>query len=281
MKTILVPTDYSATARNAAKYALTLAIQIGASKIVLYNAYEAPPVVSEPAMPAIPYVDIDVIKKISEDAMVTFSNDLKVGCPEGSVIETKTEYAILSNEIATICDSTQADLIVMGVTGTSKFEEVLIGSTAINVMTHTKVPVMIVPHNNSFSGIKNVMLATDLKKVVESTPANYIRNILEASKASLHVVNIYEDQSELFSEKIYQQELLHAMLKDYSPAFHLINNDNFVDGINEYVDKNNIDLVIAIPKKHGFFAGLFKERHTKKLAFHTHVPLLYLHNDDL
>lgn len=281
MKTILVPTDYSATAKNAAKYAINLAIQIGASKIVLYNAYEMPPVFAEPAMPAIPVVDIDVLKKASDNGMVNFKKDILVDCPQGLLIETMTEYAILANEIAAVCNSTKADLIVMGVTEVSKFEEVLIGSNALNVMTHTEIPLIIVPPHNVFSSVKNVVLATDLKKVVDATPANHIRNILSVTNANLHVVNIYEDQSEISSDKIYQQELLHAILKDFNPTFHVVNSDNFVDGINEYVDENNIDLIIAIPKKHGFFAGLFKERHTKKLAFHTHVPLLYLHNDDL
>ena len=42
MRTILVPTDFSATAQNSAFYALGLAKELGASKLVLYNAYSMP-----------------------------------------------------------------------------------------------------------------------------------------------------------------------------------------------------------------------------------------------
>ena len=281
MKTILVPTDYSDTAKNAAAYAVHMAKQLQATKIVLYNAYQGSPVVSEPAMPAIPYIDIETLKDISEQGMKHFRKVVETDCPTTVQIEEKVEYAILSDEVEKICEATGADCIVMGVTGTTKFDEVLIGSTAISVMKHTKVPVLIVPANNRFTSVSNIMLATDLKNVVETTPAETIKELLQTTQASLHIVNIYEDESDISADKVYQQELLNSLFKDSSPHFHVINNDSFIDGVNDFVDKQGIDLIIAIPKKHGFFANMFKERHTKKLAFHTHVPLMYIHNDDL
>lgn len=281
MKTILVPTDYSDTAKNAAVYAIHIAKQLQAARIVLYNAYQASPVMSEPAMPAIPYIDLETLKDISAKGMKHFREFVEAGCPDTIQVEEKVEFAILADEVESICASTGAECIVMGVTGTSKLDEVLIGSTAINVMKHTKVPVVIVPANNKFTSISNIVLATDLKDVVETTPSETMKQLLQATKANLHIVNVYEDESEISADKVYQQELLNSLFKEFSPQFHVINNDHFVDGINEFVDRHNIDLIVAIPKKHGFFSGMFKERHTRRLAFHSHVPLMYMHNDEL
>lgn len=284
MKTILVPTDYSATAENAALYAIHLASQLQVKKIILYNAFQAPPVITETAaMPttALPFFDVEDLRDISNTGMQRFKDSIQSFCPPGITIEQQTEFAALENDINEVCKNTDADLIVMGITATSKIEEVLIGSTAVSVVKNTKVPVIIVPSETPYTSIKNVMLACDYKKVVETTPLQPIKNILDATKAALYIVNVYENEKEITSNKTYQQELLHSLLKEYNPRFHFVYNENFITGINAFAEANNIDLIITIPKRHHFFEGLFKESHTKKLAFHSHIPLLYIHEEDL
>lgn len=276
MKTILVPTDFSVTAKNAALYAIELANQLNAAKIILYNAYQSP-VVTEPTMPVIQMLDIDTLKKISDDGMKEFKSSLHL---ENTNIEIEeiNEFAALPNSIGEVCSRTGADLIIMGITGASKFEEVLIGSTAISVVKNTKVPVIILPPNAKCHKIERVMLACDYKKVEETTPLQPIKKLLEATNAKLFVLNINQKQSNTGKT---QNELLQSMLQNFNPEFHNINTEDFIGGINDFAETNNIDIIITIPKKHGLFEGLFKESHTKQLAFHSHVPLMCIHEEDL
>lgn len=284
MKTILVPTDYSEPAKNAALYAINLATQLDVTKIILYNAYQAPPVVAENAvMPTAttPYFDVETLRGISNTGMQHFKQSIKDFCPEGIQLEELTEYAVLDNDINQLCKKNGVDLVVMGISSTSKIEEVLIGSTALSVVKNTSLPVVIVPQDASYTSIKNVMLACDFKNVVETTPVQPIKNILDATHAGLYIVHVYDKNREIVEGKKYQQELLYSLLKEYDPQFHFEYNEDFTKGINHFVETNNIDLIITIPKKHGFLEGLFKERHTKKLAFHSHVPLMYIHFEEL
>lgn len=283
MKNILVPTDYSPEAKNAALYAIGLAAQLNAESIILYNAYQAPPVITEHGLvpTAAPFLDVDTYRDISNAGMTTFRKAIEDFCPPEIKIEEITEYAALDNEVDKVGKNKAADLIVMGIAGTSKFEEVLIGSTAINVVYNTKTPVIIVPSGAKHTLVRSVMLACDFRKVAETVPLQRIKKLLDATKANLHVVNIYGNDRELDTSKTYQQELLRSLLKDYEPCFSFIHSDNFVEGVNNFVEKNNIDIIITIPKKHGFFEGLFKESHTKRLAFHSHVPTMCVHEEDL
>lgn len=281
MKTILVPTDFSETAMNAAHYALQLAPAIRAVKIIFYNAYQAPPIITENVMPAMPIIDIETVREISEQGMKTFFEKMQERAPSGVELEQKSGYTILATDIEDLCNETGADLIVMGITGTSKIEEVLIGSTAISVMKQTKVPVVIVPGDAKYTAIKNIMFACDFKKVLETTPVQPIKDLLDVTGASLHIVNIYEGDKGHNADKAGQQQLLKTLFAEYDPAFHFEHNDDFIKGINHFVETNKIDLIITIPRKHKLFEGLFKERHTKKLAFHSHVPLMYVHQEDL
>ena len=68
--------------------------------------------------------------------------------------------------------------------------------------------------------------------------------------------------------------VLDGLLKGYQPQYHFTENESFTAGINLFADNNQIDLVITMPKKHGFFDTLFKKSHTKRLAFHSHLPLV-------
>ncbi|MBA2761362.1 MAG: universal stress protein [Segetibacter sp.] len=275
MKTILVPTDFSATSKNAALYAVELANQLSAAKMILYNAYQAP-VVTEPTMPVMQMLDIETLKKISDHGMKLFKSSLQLQ-NINIQIEEINEFAVLPNSIDEVCTRTGADLIVMGITGASKFEEVLIGSTAISVVKNTKVPVIIIPPNAKCDKIERVMLACDYKKVEETAPLQPIKELLEATNAKLLVLNINQRQG---STDKSQNELL-QMLHNYNPEIHSINTEDFIGGINDFAASNNIDMIITIPKKHGLFEGLFKESHTKQLAFHSHVPLMCIHEEDL
>ena len=276
MKTILVPTDFSATAKNAALYAFELGEQLKATKIILYNAYQAP-VVTEPTMPVMQMLDVDSLKNISDESMKQFRTSLQ---DVGSTIqiETITEYAVLPNAIPDVCEKTGASLVVMGITGASKFEEVLIGSTAISVVKHTKVPIIIIPPNAKRHKIEKVMLACDYKKVEKTTPVYPIKRLIEATQAQLFVVNIGGKQKE---QDAKQEELIKSMFSEFNIECRYINNEDFVAGINDFAEANNIDMIITIPKRHGMFEGLFKESHTKQLAFHSHVPLMCIHEEDL
>jgi nucleotide-binding universal stress UspA family protein len=281
MKTILVPTDFSETAYNAASYAVNLASDLEANKIVFYNAFQAPPVMTENTLPAMPIVDIETMKEISEQGMSAFLERIKTKCPAGIELTQKTGFSVLLNDIDEICKEEAAELIVMGITGTSKIEEVLIGSTALSVVKHTRVPVIVVPAEAKYNSIKNVMLASDFKDVEETTPVHSIKSLLNATKAALYIVNVQERDKEITADKTAQQQSLLKLLQEYNPRIEFENNEDFIAGINHFVETNNIDIIITIPKKHKLFEGLFTERHTKKLAFHSHVPLMFIHSEDL
>ena len=157
MKTILVPTDFSETAKNAAVYAISFAKQVKAAKIILYNAFQTP-VVTDPNMALVDVIDIDELKRNSEVHLERFKTVLLPFCAGTDItIETLSEYGMVSVDINEICGNNNIDVIVMGVTGAGKLTETLIGSFAIDVARHSQVPVIIVPPGAYYSEIKEIM----------------------------------------------------------------------------------------------------------------------------
>ncbi|HWB28153.1 MAG TPA: universal stress protein [Chitinophagaceae bacterium] len=277
MNNILVPTDFSEVAKRAAIYALHFAAQVHASKIILYNAYQQP-IATDASMTPVELIDFDEMRDISNKGMELFKTSIQ-SYAKGSInIEAITEYTTLAEGLKDICDAKKIDLVVMGVTGGGALSEVLIGSNAVTVAKHSTVPVVVVPPGTEFSDIKNVMLACDFRKVVETTPVKPIKQILDETKAKLFVLNIDHENKNFSPETPFESLMLDTLFYGYSPEYHFMDSTSFVEAINNFALDKNIDLIITIPKKHGFFEGLFKRSHTKQLAFHSHVPLMVIHD---
>ncbi len=278
MQTILVPTDFSATAKNAAIYAIELAKQIGTAKVIIYNAYEVvmPSMSIDPMVPSIMPIDIETYKNISESGLENFSRELHTACGETVILETMSEFNSLVNGISEAAEKTGTNLIVMGITGRSAMEESLIGSNTVDIAKEVTVPMIIVPPNTVFKTIEEITLAVDLKKIEATTPVESIKKLLDIIKAKLFVLHVNDGEDG--EDKDDQINVLNGLLSGYNPEYFFVNNTSFIDGINDFVDSKNVDLIITIPKKHSWFETLFKRSHTKVLAFHSHVPLMVVHD---
>lgn len=280
MKNMLVPTDFSATAQNAARYALQLATQLGTPKVILYNAYQAPMMI-DPMVPAVQLLDEEQLRNSSQESLDKFKLLLQPLCPAGCQLETFCEYALLNNGLDPACVTNDAGLIVMGITGGGILEEKLIGSNTVSVAQHSHTPVIIVPHNTRFTPIKNVMLLSDFDKADKTIPIKPVKRIMEETKAKLLVFNMEEPPTEdafMYPSKMMGESYaVHTLLQDLHPDYHFSPNKNYVEAVNNFALEHQVDLIITIPKKHSFFESLFSTSHTTQLAFHTHVPLMVVH----
>lgn len=279
MDTLLLPTDFSATALNAGKYALQLAAQVGATRLVLYHSYEIP-VTIDPMTPGLQMLDVEGMKTASEEGLESFKQQL-APFANGITLDTFNEYGALTDGLDEVCKKMNAGLVVMGITGGGILEEKLVGSNAVSVAKHTSVPVIIVPATVSFTPVEQIMLTSDFEKSDETIPVELVRRIVHETKAKLYIFNIEEEVDEYATDypgtEMQESYALHDLLNDLNPEFHFSENTNFVEAVNEFAAEYQVDLIITIPKKHGFFGSLFAESHTKKLAFHSNVPVMVIH----
>lgn len=279
MTTILIPTDFSATAKNAALYAIGLAKQIGATKLVLYNAYEAivPSISIDPTVPSIMPVELDTYKNMSETGLASFAESISYAFDDTITVERLCNANTLVSGISEAITITGAELVVMGITGGNALEENLIGSNTVDVAKAITVPMIIVPPNATFKTIEEVTLAVDLKGAASPSPITALITLLNVLKAKFFVLHV-NDSDDDGSDKETQVRALNSLIKDQNPQYFFVNNTSFIDGINDFVDSKHVDLLVTMPKKHGWLETIFKRSHTKLLAFHSHVPLMVVHD---
>lgn len=274
MKTIIVSTDFSPVSLNAVNFAADMALAIDAS-LLLFNAYNVP--VSYSDVPIV-LVSVDELRKGSEQQLEALK-DKVTHVTSGKVkIYTESRMGNTVDELEELCKKIQPFAVVMGAKGKTGLEKVVFGSTTLTAIRHLTWPVICVPPGKEFgSGIKKVGFACDFRQVVETTPVQFIKQIVKAFNAELHILNVDNNNKHFKPETPEQSFLLHNLLEELQPHYHFINDTDIEDGVNKFAETNNLDLVIAIPKKHKLLEGIFKASSTRQLVFQSHIPVLCVH----
>jgi nucleotide-binding universal stress UspA family protein len=273
MKTIIVPTDFSAISNNARDYAVGLAKNTGSS-ILLFHAYQVP--VSMTDVPIV-LVSVEELQKNAEMKMAEVKRSLEQTTRDSIKIYAETKLGDTVDELEELCNRVKPFAVVMGTKGATGLERVFFGSTTLTTIKHLSWPVIVVPPDKKYSAIKKIGFACDFREVVKTTPTHFIRDFVKEFNAELHVLNVDFKNSHFKPETPEESLLLHTMLEDLNPKYDFIEEGNIEAGIEKFAEKNNLDLVITIPKKHKLLEGLFKKSHTKDLIFHSHLPIMCVH----
>jgi len=278
MRTILVPSDFSDASLNAALYAIGFATQTGAKEIVFYHTYNVPvTVTADPTLSNIENLNFDELKSAAQNGLQNFEDRLNDISHPDVTITLLANYGFLTDDIHKACKETKADVIIMGITGGGILTENIIGSDTVIVAREANIPVIIVPSHAPFKPLKKLLLVSDFKDVETTVPHQHIKKLVEATKAELNILNVSSNAQDSFTTGSAECFTFLDLFEPIIPIFNFEVNTDFVKGINKFAEANQADIVLVVPKKHGFFESLFLKSHTKELAFHCNLPLLAVH----
>lgn len=273
MKTIIVPTDFSGNALYAANYAADLAAMIDA-RLDLLHVYTLPVQATE-----IPIAyDVTKIEADANDALAKIKEKL-VARTNGRVpVNTTIKSGLVMGEIAGYCDEIKPYAVVMGAESTGAFERLLVGGKTLSAVRKLPWPLIIVPPFTTFKNIRKIGFACDFREVVESVRVKEIRELVNEFNAELHIIYITDEWGNSYDDQTIEESgLLQEMLGDLKPKYHFIHEPVVETGINQYAERNKLDLLIIVPKKHSLVGKIFNPSHSKKVVLNAHIPILSLH----
>lgn len=276
MKIILVPTDFSPVSVNAANFAADMAKAIHA-EILLFNVYQVP--VNYSSEVPLMMVSADELKKASDAQLDELKQKLGMRIAHKINIETQSAQGDMIDELEKMCNQIQPFAVVMGTKGKTGLEQLLFGSTTLSAVRHLVWPVIAVPPGKTYgNGISRIGFACDFKQVKRTVPALLILEIVQALGAELHILNVDYKEKHFTPASLAESFHLHESFRDVNPEYHYLNHPDVEEGINEFAAANDLDLIIAIPKKHQLLEAVFKPSSTKKLVFQSKVPVMCIHD---
>lgn len=245
MKSILVPTDFSKPSFVAAEVAVDIAKKAG-SKVVFLN-------VVEEATDGSFNVEGQVSQGGWEDRLFTFKMIEKakrqlekmVKDPKFAAVDVTGELRVGNpfHGMRTIITEHKVDLVVMGTSGHTKTESMLIGTNTERVVRHAKCPVLTVHQKPASSNFKNIVYATAMAKD-EEVFSRIVKRAQTLYNSTIHLVRIntpgdfqkdhvVKDYMEKFAKKL--------QLKNYT--INVYNDLTAEEGIIRFADSVNADMI--------------------------------------
>lgn len=260
MQTVIVPVDFSDTSINAARYAVRLLTGHYGVNMILHHVYEKPGQSAEANQR---------LETLKEELMTIGIVKMTLLAEEGS------DFIA---ELDKLARHQQADLIIMGITGRSPLGQTFFGSNTLKMVQQKVCPVLIIPAEATYIDIKNVLLTSDFKNVHYSTPSVPIKKVLKTFRPNLHIMNVDSEHYVALTDE-YQEEKakLKEMFSDFRPEFYFLGLEDVDEAINQFAHDKKVELIIVIHKGQKLFSKLFVKSHTKKLAYHSSIPVLALH----
>lgn len=273
METILIPIDFSEVSKNTAEYGIQFAKERNA-KLILLHVFHIPVYAGDDVAFMPPYNELEESSVI---AMKQFEKELRMKYSFTNPIENVVKSGFLISEITDLVEGKKISLIIMGISEAGKLSEILLSSNSVGVIKNTNCPTLVVPEGVTYRPINTIVFACDdIEKIAGTNAAKQITEFVELLNSKLIVLTVVESFETLDQEVLIdaKKEILFEGL-NYSVLF--IEGDNLVKNINNFIEKNNADLLIMIPRKHTIFSKLFYESNTKKMAFNSPIPLLAIH----
>lgn len=276
MKTILFPTDFSNCATNAIPHAVGLC-KVWNAKLLLYHSLLMPPYRMMPD--GAEHASENFIRE-AHNRINNIKSELLSQYPR-LVIDTELEVGVAVENIITQALKHSVDMIVMGTKGASGLQELLTGTHAAAILEKAQCPVYIIPQSSKHKSIKKIAYATNFGDS-DFVAISILIELAEAYDAEIHVVHVSEYmQSNTYREDFdshFRNELKkHDGLAQYKIFTHHLIGGNTDYELEQFIAEHEMQLLSMSTRKRGVLSKLFGSSLSKKMAYHTHVPLLVFH----
>lgn len=270
VKNILLPTDFSACARNASHYALSL-FKGEKCKFIVLNLYDLPKDTSNMIISVHDHVKNETLKKLNQEI-----GELKrLYDREDYTFESIAEHGDLIIVIDKLILKHQIDMVIMGTRGADDADEMTMGSNTTAVLQYITLPIIAVPESHTPFKLKKIVFAIN-KKVND---VKLFSPVIEFSKKYnsivqiLHVTKVGE-----MAGKSISKLGLNGTFDSVNHNYNFVDNEDVYEGIQEFIEQQHPDMLVMIAGKNSFFDRIFHKSLTTKVALHSHVPLLAIHD---
>ena len=266
---LLLLTDFSPLSALAVEYAVRLAGPLEADFTVM-NVVR---------LEGIPKANLKM--KTIEKSLLQLSQEEGEKLIEKVKREIKGKYTIRFKAIRTYTvadavrryvEKNKVNMVVMGSRGASTFKKIRLGGTTVSVIDVCKAPVLAIPELAQFTGLKNLVYASDLKNVSKELDIiTEFAAIFGSNVHMIHVLPVMDKKAEEEKENVLR--LVHA--HSYKKLDFKIILDEYVPGaIDRYIQQTKSDLLTTFTHTLSLEEKLFAKSVTRKRAYLGTIPLL-------
>lgn len=272
MEKILVTTDFSTNSKSAMRFAIQLASQHNFNLTFFHSYYIMKPTSwSDETFTAYEKKEAAKIQnKLNEFVASVFKKlnviPINIKCIVKSSVLTDSNIMdfALENKYGYICTGTR---------GAGKLKK-LIGTITSNLINHSTVAVIAVPHNYRKTKITNILYASDLVNL--ETELKKVIDFAKPLKSKVELLHFNSPADITTDSKIIETAI--KKFSKYAVKLHFENTNHvntFISNIESAIQKSKPSMLIMFTKQNrSFFQKIFHSSNSAEYSFNAKVPLL-------
>jgi len=285
MKTILICTNFSKVAKQAAEYGLRLAGELRL-KLLLAHALPVPVPMVTPAGIDIPYGGSEEDREAILERLAIERDKLSngkftrqasgMGLPE---LEIAAGFGSPGSYLGELVKKQGVGLVIVGLSGRGNTSRFLLGSTSRDLIKMGTFPVLLLPKDISYKPVKQIIFASELQEG-DFHALGYLAEIAGRTKASIRIAHVLKGGEACESERI-EHFLVRAkaMLPGLDITSLNIYNHSEMDGLDWLQKHTSMDCLAMVHREHSFFSNLFHQPFSQQMARIAKGPLLIIPED--
>lgn len=264
---IILPIDFSDNSINALDFAIALAGKKD-GEIILVHVIEAVFDFASQASVA--------IESMHRDANSLMQTTLKKYQGSNLKFTPIIKEGTASIAVARLARDLNATLIVMGTQGASGIKVALIGSTSINVIKESSIPVLVVPAESNASEIRKIALALEFANHEEKFIDWVINMSLrwELGMEFVHVQSHSDFEEEPGIKKL--ENLVTSRYPGLPIKIHTFYGKTPVEGLDQFLEENEKVILVMCHQHKNLWEQVLSRSQTIEMVFHSKVPLLVM-----
>ncbi|TVQ05213.1 MAG: universal stress protein [Balneolaceae bacterium] len=270
-KHILLPTDFSECSKNALNHAALLADKFGA-RITLLNVIDPPFNFPTNVDGVIDYLQENaeqhlerLIEHVDEQypkRTFKLKHQIRIGKPISQILEAISDLNI--------------DLVVLGSAMDAPTRKVLFGSVSTDVILRSTKPVLAVPEGVKHVGFEKILFTTNFRHK-DLRNLEHLAEFAKLFNSEIHVLHVTDKEDLETDIKFRGMKELVKEKKIYKKIdFELKTSDDAFIGISEYVNDNDISMMVMNRYIKSVIGLLLDKNYAKKMSIYSTVPLLVL-----
>ncbi|MCP2025374.1 nucleotide-binding universal stress UspA family protein [Flavobacterium sp. HSC-32F16] len=267
--TIIAATNFSSIANNAVTYAAGLAKATGA-KLILFNSF------SLSVHSANSLITAESMQKQMDKAASRIQTlGLEIADLFKISVESICSYSFLEDELPSIINQTNANLVVMGMAERS-LEQDLMGNSTTAVIKNLNIPVLAVPEKARFQNAKKILYACDTLSLSSIKRFTWIRRVIGNLGSEIEFFSVDEKLDEIKEEqgKILLNSSIEKEFEDVKYIYKNVRSNAVINEIKKEIKNFDADILVMVPQKYGFWDSLVHKSKTRIMAAGLDIPLL-------
>lgn len=278
MLVVLLPTDFSENARNAAYFASQL-FKYRQAHFYLVHAAEArlPVAAGSPEEDELPGQEAEHLKALEDTLQNTCSSLSEKLYNPRHTFDKRLLQASLKEGLNPLVRELEADIVVMGTQGCKARAERSFGSRTLRALKGLDCPVLAIPYNYAYEPPRRVVFATDFRVPYKRRELKLLCEVSGSYRSLIELLYV-SDSDALDPGQQDNKRFLEEALHKAHIAFSTVSGTERAETILDYLGRRGAQLLVMVNTGHGLVDRFLEQFTLDYVGLHVNIPLLVMQN---